>query len=205
MTRKAEAPRGQSGALARAVLHNAWILAGVFLLGWSAPLAIGASFLETLLTSLGLAIAVRRARRGDVRADQGTAGEVTRESVIAGFALGALVLFFYVTILLQKPLEAIWSHDLALVVAGALLAAAADFVVVQRGLGVESDAWVRRRVGRQQRALFGLMLLMLVVPFSLPFVGERAMLVTLFVLKALLDTWTAAPADETSRGSAGVQ
>jgi hypothetical protein len=88
-------------------------------------------------------------------------------------------------------------HDLALVASGALMTAAADYVFVQRALREESDAWVRRRVDRQQKALFGLILMVLVVAFSLPFAGERVALVTLFVLKALLDTWMAAPADET--------
>ncbi|MET0553148.1 MAG: hypothetical protein ABW221_08930 [Vicinamibacteria bacterium] len=182
----------------RAVLQNAWILAGVFLLGWSPALAIGASYLESLFTSAGLAIALRRARRGDVPAGQGTAGAEARETVVAGVGLGALLVLFYVGILLQQPLETVWSDDVALVVAGALLAAAADYVFVQRALGVESDAWVGRRVVRQQRALFGLILMILVVGFSFPFVGERSALVTLFVLKALLDTWTAAPAHEGS-------
>lgn len=193
-----EPPRGRRDALVRAALHNAWILAGVFLLGWSAGTAIGASYLETLLTSIGLAIAVLVTGRGEVETREGTAGKVTRETVIAGFALGAFGLVFLVSILLQQTLEvfvAAWSHDLAFIAAGALLAAAIDFVIVHRSLRVQPDGWVRRRVDRQQNAMFALMLLLLVVPWTFLLIGEKGMIATLFVLKALLDAWTAAPAD----------
>jgi hypothetical protein len=194
-------PARRRDALVRALLHNGWILAGVFLLGWSAALAIAASYLETLFSTVGLAVAVRVAHRGEVAADQGSAAEVTRETVIAGLALAALGLAFAVGILLQQTLEAFVaarSQDLALVVGGALLTAAIDYAFVQRRLGAAPDAWVRRRVGRQQKAMFALMLLLLIVPWSLLFIGRSGMIVTLFALKALLDAWAAAQADDPS-------
>jgi hypothetical protein len=191
----ADAPRvRRHGPLVRALLYNAWILAGVFLLGWSAGIAIGGMYLETLFTSIGLAIAVRRARRGHVVADQGSARKVTRETVVAGLALGAFALAFLVSALLGTPVDAIWaswSHDLTFVISGALLTAAADYVFLRRRLGAASDLWVRRRVDRQQTAVFVLMLLLLIVPWSVLIFGARGMVVTLFVLKALLDAWTA--------------
>jgi hypothetical protein len=195
---------GRHEPLVRAVLYNGWILAGVFLLGWSAGIAIGGIYLETLFASIGLAIAVRRARRGHVAADQGSASKVTRETVIAGLALGAFALAFLASALFGTPVDeilALWSHDLTLVISGALLTAAADYVFVRRRLGGAPDLWVRRRVDRQQMAVFVLMLLLLIVPWSVLIFGARGMVVTLFVLKALLDVWTARP-DATAEGAA---
>jgi hypothetical protein len=193
------APAGVFGrhhdGVVRALVQNGWILAGVLLLGWSASLVIGGIYLETLFGSIGLAHAVRVARRQDLKVDQGSAGQVTKKAVLAGLGQGAFLLVFMFGVLLDpegvEPLWRFWSHELTLVVAGALLAAAADYVLVRRWIRAAPDASVRRRVDRQLASVLLLILLMLIVPWSFLFIGEMGMVVTLFVLKGLLDVWMA--------------
>jgi hypothetical protein len=181
--------------IVRAALQSGWILAGVLLLGWSASLVIGGIYLETLFGSIGLWRALRVARRQHVKADQGSAGEVTRKAVVAGLALGVFLLVCFLGVLLNpEGLEPVWrfqAHELTLVFAGALLAAAADYVLVLRWVGAAPDALVRRRVDRQLASVLLLIMLMLIVPWSFFLVGELGMVVTLFVLKGLLDVWMA--------------
>jgi hypothetical protein len=181
--------------IVRAALQSGWILAGVLLLGWSASLVIGGIYLETLFGSIGLRRALRVARRQHVKADQGSAGEVTQKAVMAGLAQGVFLLVLSFGVLRDpEGVEAVWRfwpHELTLVFAGALLAAAADYVLVLRSVRTAPDALVRRRVDRQLATVLLLIMLMLIVPWSFFLVGELGMVVTLFVLKGLLDVWMA--------------
>jgi hypothetical protein len=179
----------------RAALQSGWILAGVLLLGWSASPVIAGIYLETLFGSVGLGRALRAAGREHLKVHQGAAGETAKTAVVAGLAQGVFLLAFLFGVLRDpEGVEPVWRiqlHDLTLVCAGALLAAAADYVLVLRWVRAASDALVRRRVERQLSSVLLLILLMLTVPWSFFVVGELGMVVTLFVLKGLLDVWMA--------------
>lgn len=199
-----EPPRGlwqtHRDGLLHAALQNGWILAGVFLLGWSAGLVVGGIYLETLLGSVGLSRAVRGTRHAHLKVGNESVRDVTRTAVMFGLAQGVFVLVFLFGVLRDPagidPIWAFWPPQLSLMIAGALLAAAADYVLVRRELRVASDAWVRRRAERQLLAAHALILLMLVVPWSFLLIGERGMVVTLFLLKGALDVWMVGPAGE---------
>ena len=185
--------------IVRSAVQNGWILAGVLFLGWSAALVIAGVYLETLFVSLGLAYAVRALRRQHVKADKGTVGDVTKKAVIVGLAQGGFLVAFLVAVLIDpegvQPRWRIGPHELTLVIVGALLAAAADSVSTRRRVRSASDRWVRGRADRQLMAALALLLLMLIVPWSFLLIGERGMVVTLFVLKGLLDVWTVGASD----------
>jgi hypothetical protein len=192
-------------ALLHALFQNGWILAGVLALGWSASVALGGIYLETLFGSVALQRAVRRAGRAHIAmgewirqdgvAPPETLGDSTRTTTLIGLAQGAFLLVFGAGALLHpEGLDPIWRlslGDLGSAAAGALMTSVVEYRRLRQPIAGAGDAWLRSRADLQFSTTLALVLFMMVLPWTFFLVGERGLFVVLIGGKAGLDTWLA--------------
>jgi hypothetical protein len=178
---------------------------GVFALGWSASVTVGGIYLETLICSLALRRAVRRAGWASLA----TSGSVTENGVtrrehladrmksttMMGLAQGVFLVAFGVAVLRgPEDVDPIWRmslRDLAAAALGALVTGVVEYARLRRRLPGAGEAWVRSRVDLQFSTTLALVLFVMVLPWTFFLVGERGLFVVLIGGKATLDTWLA--------------